>query len=62
MMQNADTLITYAHLLSMQGEGVGYITDIKTGKQADLICVDLQMLSLVPTMLEPIRNLVSGDG
>ncbi|MEL6749304.1 MAG: amidohydrolase family protein [Pseudomonadota bacterium] len=34
------------------------IGSIETGKQADLICVDLQTLSLAPTILEPIRNLV----
>ena len=27
MPEHADTLITYAHLFTMQGEGVGYIAD-----------------------------------
>jgi 5-methylthioadenosine/S-adenosylhomocysteine deaminase len=34
------------------------IGSIETGKQADLICVDLQIPDLVPMIQEPVRNLV----
>jgi len=43
-----------AQSLGLEGE----IGSIKSGKKADLILVDLNALNLMPTLVDPIRNIV----